>query len=81
MQPLDDGVMRGREAEQTILRDLLRRTRQGLGVTVLVEGESGTGKSRLLRDSAGEAMRQGFSLAVGAGGSSGLLGPGGWWMR
>ena len=65
MQPLGDGVMRGREAEQTMVRDLLRRARQGLGVTVLVEGEPGTGKSRLLRDSVGEAVRQGFSLAVG----------------
>jgi len=59
-------VIRGRAAEQKIVRDLLRRARQGRGGVVLVEGEPGLGKSLLLRDSTDEAARHGFSLAAGA---------------
>jgi DNA-binding CsgD family transcriptional regulator/tetratricopeptide (TPR) repeat protein len=61
-----DEVMRGRDAERRVVRDLLRRAQRGLGGVVLVEGEPGVGKSLLLRDSADEAAREGFSLAVGA---------------
>jgi DNA-binding CsgD family transcriptional regulator/tetratricopeptide (TPR) repeat protein len=66
VRPFGDEVMRGREAEQKIVRDLLRRARQGLGAMVLVEGQPGIGKSRLLRDSTGQAARQDFSLVAGA---------------
>jgi AAA ATPase domain len=59
-------VIRGRTAEQKIVRDLLRRAWQGRGGVVLVEGEPGLGKSLLLRDSTNEAARHGFSLAAGA---------------
>jgi len=59
-------VMRGREAEQTIVRDLLRRTQHEVGGVVLVEGEPGVGKSRLLRDATDEAAEHGFCLAAGA---------------
>jgi len=59
-------IMRGREAEQKVIGDLLRRAQRGAGGVVLVEGEPGIGKSRLLRDSVDEAAEQGFSLAVGA---------------
>jgi DNA-binding NarL/FixJ family response regulator len=58
--------MRGRAAEQAIVRDLLRGTQHGRGGVVLVEGEPGTGKSLLLREATGEAARLGFSLAAGA---------------
>src|ERR1700734_3000697 len=44
-----DEVIRGRAAEQEMIRDLLRRTQQGRGGVLLVEGEPGTGKSWLLR--------------------------------
>jgi DNA-binding CsgD family transcriptional regulator len=57
--------MRGREAEQKIVGDLLRRARRGVGGVVLVEGEPGIGKSLLLRGSTDEAAEQGFSLAAG----------------
>jgi DNA-binding CsgD family transcriptional regulator len=61
-----DAVTRGREAERKIIGNLLRRAEQGAGGTVLVEGEPGIGKSRLLSDAIDQAAEQGFSLAAGA---------------
>ena len=49
-----------------MVRDLLWRARRGAGGVMLVEGESGIGKSMLLREAAAEAAGQGFSLATGA---------------
>jgi len=65
-RPAADEVIRGRAAEQEMVRDLLRRTQQGRGGVLLVEGEPGLGKSRLLRDSTDAAAGLGFSLAAGA---------------
>lgn len=62
----DREVMRGREAEWRVVRDLLRRAQQGLGGVVLAEGEPGIGRSLLLREAADEAARHGFSLVAGA---------------
>jgi DNA-binding CsgD family transcriptional regulator len=59
-------VVRGREAEQNAIRDLLRRAQRGGGGVVLVDGEPGIGKSLLLRDATDEAAELGFSLAAGA---------------
>ena len=59
-------VMRGREPEQKLIRDLLRRAQHGAGGVLLMDGEPGIGKSRLLRDATDEAADQGFSLAAGA---------------
>lgn len=61
-----DEIVRGRDAEQKLIRELLRRAQQGAGGVVLVEGEPGIGKSRLLRDSTDVAAGLGFSLAAGA---------------
>jgi DNA-binding CsgD family transcriptional regulator len=61
-----DEVMRGRDAERRVVRDLLRRAQRGLGGVVLVEGEPGIGKSLLLREAIDEAASEGFSLAAGA---------------
>jgi DNA-binding CsgD family transcriptional regulator len=58
--------MHGRDAEQKIIRDLLRRAQRGTGGVVLVDGEPGIGKSELLRDATDEAAELGFSLATGA---------------
>ena len=59
-------VLHGRAAEQTVIRDLLRRAQRGAGGVLLVDGEPGIGKSLLLRDATDEAAEQGFSLAAGA---------------
>ena len=59
-------VVRGRKAEQKLVRDLLRRTQRGTGGVLLVDGEPGSGTSLLLRDSTDQAAEQGFSLAAGA---------------
>ena len=40
----------GRETELALLRDLWRRTREAVGAVVLVQGEPGIGKSRLIED-------------------------------
>jgi DNA-binding CsgD family transcriptional regulator len=56
----------GREPEREVVRDLLRRARQGDGGVVLVDGEPGIGKSLLLRVCTDEAVEHGFSLAAGA---------------
>ena len=58
-------VVRGREAERRVVRDLLDRAQRGAGGVVLIEGEPGIGKSLLLRESVDEAAGEGFSLAVG----------------
>ena len=62
----DGQVARGRDAEHRVVRDLLRRAKQGAGGVVLVDGEPGIGKSLLLRHCTDEAAEQGFSLAAGA---------------
>jgi DNA-binding NarL/FixJ family response regulator len=62
----DRKVIRGREAEQSVIRDLLRRARRAPGGVVLVDGEPGIGRSLLLLDATDEAAELGFSLAAGA---------------
>ena len=66
-KPAGRVAMRGRPAEWQLVRELLRRAQRGLGGVLLVDGEAGMGKSRLLRESAREAAGQGFSLAAGRG--------------
>jgi DNA-binding CsgD family transcriptional regulator len=59
-------AVRGRDLEQKVVGDLLRRAQRGAGGVVLVDGEPGIGKSLLLRDSTDKAAEHGFSLAAGA---------------
>jgi DNA-binding CsgD family transcriptional regulator/tetratricopeptide (TPR) repeat protein len=60
-------TVRGRGAERRLVRDVLLRAQRGSGGVLLVEGESGIGKSALLGDAVSQAAGLGFSLAVGAG--------------
>jgi DNA-binding NarL/FixJ family response regulator len=65
-RPVGGEVIRGREPEQKVIRDLLRCAQRGVGGVVLVDGEPGIGKSLLLRDATDRAAAQGFSLAAAA---------------
>jgi DNA-binding CsgD family transcriptional regulator len=58
--------LRGRDPEQALIRELLGTAERGAGGVVLVEGEPGIGKSRLLRDACQQAADRAFSLATGA---------------
>ena len=55
------GVFVGREPERVALREVLDGLREGRGATVLVEGEAGIGKSRLLADLQADARRAGVA--------------------
>jgi DNA-binding CsgD family transcriptional regulator len=59
-------VVRGRDAELAAIGAQLDRARSGVGAVVLVEGEPGMGKSRLLAESARVARRLGFRVSSGA---------------
>ncbi|HSZ38951.1 MAG TPA: AAA family ATPase [Trebonia sp.] len=58
--------MRGREAQQRAIGELLRCAQEGGGGVVLVEGEPGIGKSALLRDSLDQAAERGIALVADA---------------
>jgi class 3 adenylate cyclase len=55
------GRLVGRAVERALLRDVLDGLNAGRGATVLVEGEAGIGKSRLLADLEPEARRAGVN--------------------
>jgi DNA-binding CsgD family transcriptional regulator len=59
-------VLIGRAAPLSTFGRALRRARGGEGATVLVSGEAGVGKSRLLHAAAEEARREGFLVLQGA---------------
>jgi DNA-binding CsgD family transcriptional regulator len=56
-------AIRGREAELGSLGGLLERVRSGSGAVVVIEGEAGMGKSRLI----GEGVRMARRLSLAAG--------------
>ena len=58
--------MRGRRRELNIALDLLRRAEAGRGGILLVEGEPGIGKSRILQELSDAAARHRFSLVCDA---------------
>jgi tetratricopeptide (TPR) repeat protein len=57
----------GRAAERALLTARLDALRQGEGSVVLIEGEAGIGKSRLVETLANEARVRGVPLLLGAG--------------
>jgi DNA-binding CsgD family transcriptional regulator len=59
-------VVRGRDAELASIGVQLDRVRSGAGAVVLVEGEAGIGKTRLLEEAARVARRLAFRVGIGA---------------
>ncbi len=63
----DTGPLVGRKDERAVLDAQLEKLVAGHGRTVVIEGEAGIGKSRLVADFLERAMRKGVDLLVGAG--------------
>jgi DNA-binding CsgD family transcriptional regulator len=59
-------VVRGRDGELASIGVQLDRARSGTGAVLLVEGEPGMGKTRLLAEAARVARRLAFRVGVGA---------------
>ena len=68
--------MWGRDREQQITLEFVRRGPARGGAVLLVEGEPGIGKSSLLRLAVDEAARRGFALVTAAADELGGAGPG-----
>jgi predicted ATPase len=60
-----DSVFVGREQELSELMENLEQAKQGNGRLVVVEGEAGIGKTRLIHELARIAMEQGFEATYG----------------
>jgi predicted ATPase len=58
-------VFVGRDAELAVLSDVVRQVLKGQARAVLVGGEAGMGKSRLVAEAAAMAERAGFRVLVG----------------
>ena len=59
-------LVRGRDAELASIGVQLGRVHSGIGAVVLVEGEPGMGKTRLLAEADRVAGRLGFRVGAGA---------------
>src|ERR1700759_3009227 len=59
-------VVRGRDAELASIGVQLDRVRLGVGALVLIDGEPGMGKTRLLGEAARVARRLAFRVGAGA---------------
>ncbi|MDR7401360.1 MAG: AAA family ATPase [Armatimonadota bacterium] len=62
---LPDAPLVGRQAELAALLDLIEGCRRGAGVAVVVPGEAGIGKTRLVEALVVEAQLRGFDVLVG----------------
>ncbi|RAQ94173.1 helix-turn-helix transcriptional regulator [Thermogemmatispora tikiterensis] len=65
-QPIRSPVLIGRERESALLGALIERVKQRHGQTLLLSGEAGIGKSRLLAEGKRQADEQGFLVLQGA---------------
>jgi DNA-binding SARP family transcriptional activator/tetratricopeptide (TPR) repeat protein len=63
--PAGEAPLIGRETEAAALAAALGRMLDQGGQVVLLRGEAGIGKSRLLREAAAEATRRGFAVSLG----------------
>jgi DNA-binding CsgD family transcriptional regulator/DNA-binding Lrp family transcriptional regulator len=59
-------TIRGRDAELAVFGELVDRVRSGSGAVLLVEGEAGMGKSRLIGEGVRMARRLSFPVGIGA---------------
>ncbi len=68
MSPLTTGesMFVDREDETKHIREMLERAKRGEGKLLLIRGEAGSGKTRLLQESVAEAEKQGFSVGFGS---------------
>src|SRR5205807_8455287 len=66
-RPREEPALVGREAELSTLAHLLDETRSGSGRAVVIEGESGIGKTRLTREIVQRATAAGFTHLQGSG--------------
>ena len=57
--------IRGRAAEIAVLSDALDRAASGRSAVVLIEGEAGVGKTRLLAEALADARARGMQVAAG----------------
>jgi DNA-binding CsgD family transcriptional regulator len=64
-KPITCPIVIGRSAELTAIHLLLERARSGKGQVVLLSGEAGIGKSRLVAEAKTDATAQGFLLLQG----------------
>jgi len=67
--------VRGRDREWRAVLDLLRGVEDGRAGALLVDGEPGVGKTRLLAEAAEHARARGFTVAAGAAEELGELAP------
>ncbi|MEP6661934.1 MAG: BREX system ATP-binding domain-containing protein [Acidimicrobiales bacterium] len=65
IEPVASGVLVGRQAELHRLDAVMNSVARGGAEVVLIDGEAGVGKSRLLRELASRATTRGFRVAVG----------------
>ena len=59
----ESSPMRGREPEFVLIRELLAAAARGAGSIVVVTGQAGIGKTRLLRSAIEQAAAAGFARA------------------
>jgi tetratricopeptide (TPR) repeat protein len=64
-QPIICPIVVGRDAALDAVGRCLDRVRQGAGSTLLVNGEAGIGKSRLVAEARSRALRLGFAILQG----------------
>jgi DNA-binding CsgD family transcriptional regulator len=65
IEPVASGVLVGRQSELQRLDSVMESVARGGSAVVLIDGEAGVGKSRLLRELASRASARGFRVAIG----------------